>query len=57
MHGPMYTEFNCQSATRVKNAVVFYYIHAILHTLFNVYHVCMWPCFVHFVMKCMLKLP
>ena len=29
----MLTEFNCQSATCVKNAIVFYYIHVILHTL------------------------
>ena len=29
----MLTEFNCQSATHVKNTVVFYYIHVILHML------------------------
>ena len=51
----MLSEFNCQSSTRVKNVIVFYYIHAILHTLLNAWNVCMWPCFVHFVMKCMLK--
>ena len=43
----MITELNCQSATRVKDDV-FYYIHAILHTVFNACHVCMWPCFIHF---------
>ena len=36
--GPMYawtmlTEFNCQSTTHLKNAVVFFYIHALFHTL------------------------
>ena len=51
--GPMYawtmlTEFNCQSATQVKNAVVFYYIHAILHNLFNACHVYMWLLFCPF---------
>ena len=36
----MLTQFNCQSATNVKNTVIFYYIHAILHTLFfNAMHV------------------
>ena len=49
-------EFNWQSATLVKNAVVFYYIHVTLHTLKHL------PClhvalFCLFVMKCMLKLP
>ena len=44
----MLTQFNCQSATLVKNAIVFYYIRVILHTLFITYHVCMCPCFVHF---------
>ena len=29
----MLTEFNCQSGTRVKNAIVFYYIHTLFHTL------------------------
>ena len=29
----MLTELNCKSATHVKNAVVFYYIHVILHIL------------------------
>ena len=29
----MLTEFNCQSATCMKNAVVFYYICAIFHIL------------------------
>ena len=47
----MLTEFNCQSATCMKDAVVFYYIHTILHTLFNACHACMWPCFFHFCYK------
>ena len=29
----MLTEFNYQSATHVKNAIVFYYIYAILNSL------------------------
>ena len=50
----MPTEFNCQSAKRVKNAIVFYYIHVVLHTL------AMSACNIVlsvFVMKCMLKFP
>ena len=46
----MLTEFDCQSATCVKNAVVFYYTHT-LHPPFNAFHIYIWPCFV------MLKLP
>ena len=44
MHGQcllIYVEFNCQSATHMKNAIVFYYIHTTLHTL------AMSHCFVH----------
>ena len=44
----MLIEFNCQSATHVKNAVVFHYIHTLFHTLFNACHVCIWPCFIRF---------
>ena len=44
----MLTEFNCQSATRVKNTIAFFYIHTLFHTLFNACHVCIWPCFVYF---------
>ena len=44
----MLTQFNCHSATYVKNTNVFYYIHDILHTHFKVSHVCMWAYFVHF---------
>ena len=50
----MLTEFNFQSATRVKNAVVFYYIHTILHTI------AMSACSIVlsvFIMKCMLRFP
>ena len=50
----MLTEFNLQSSTRVKNAVVFYYIHVILHTI------AMSACSIVlsiFIMKCMLKFP
>ena len=50
----MLTKFNCQSATCVKNAIVFYYIHTILHML------AMSACSIVlsiFVMKCMLKFP
>ena len=43
----MLTEFNCQSAICMKNVIVFYYIHTILHTLFNACHVCMWSCLFH----------
>ena len=50
----MLTEFNSQSATRVKNATVFYYIHAILHTI--ALSACSIVLSV-FIMKCMLKLP
>ena len=42
----MLTEFNCQSATCVKNAVVFNYIHVIATSY--ACHVCMQHCFVHF---------
>ena len=48
------TEFNLQSATGVKNAVVFYYIQAILHTL------AMSACSIVlsvFAMKSVLKFP
>ena len=48
----MLTEFNCQSATHVKYAIVFYYIHTILHML------AMSACGIVlsiFAMKCMLK--
>ena len=50
----MLTEFNCQSAKHVKNAIVFYYIHMTLH-MFT-----MSTCSIAlsiFVMKCMLKFP
>ena len=46
----MLSEFNCQSATRVKNTIVFYYIHLLCHTLFNACHVCMWLVWFVFVM-------
>ena len=50
----MLTEFNFQSATRVKNAIVFYYIHAILHTI--AISACSIVLSV-FIMKCTLKFP
>ena len=53
----VFTELNCKSATHVINAVVFYYIHMILYTLFNVCHVYMWPYFIRFVRFVILKLP
>ena len=40
-----------QSATCVKNVVVFYYIYAILHTDFNAFHVSRWPCSLCFCYK------
>ena len=43
----MLTEFNCQSGTHVKNAIVFYYIHTLFHTL-TLVNVCIWPCFIRF---------
>ena len=50
----MLTEFNFQSSTRVKNAIVFYYIHTILHMI------AMSACSIVlsiFIMKCTLKFP
>ena len=49
----MLTGFNCWSATYVKNAVVFCYIHAILYTLLCLRSIVLSI----FVMKCILKLP
>ena len=50
----MLTEFNFQSATRVENTIVCYYIHAILHTF--AMSACSMVLSI-FIMKCMLKLP
>ena len=50
----MLTEFNLQSSTSVKNAIVFYYIHA------KLYMITMSACIIVlsiFIMKCMLKFP
>ena len=50
----MLTEFNFQSATHVKYAIVFYYIHAILHTIAK--SACSIVLSI-FTMKYMLKFP
>ena len=50
----MLNEFNLQSSTRVKNAVVFYYIHAILHTIAMSASSIVLSVF---IMKCTLEFP
>ena len=52
----MLTEFNCQSATCVRNTVILYYIHMII-ILSNTCHVCTWYCFVHFCYKIYAEVP